>query len=119
MNFKIDENITSEAADALRAAGHDAMTVLEQGMTGAVDHDLAAVCVAESRAIITADLDFSDVRVFPSEGSPGFIVLRLPRQSRRAQLAAVARLLPMFGDLPLQGRLWIVDERRVRVRGGA
>ena len=34
MRFKLDENLPVEAAEFLRSAGHDARTVLEQGMGG-------------------------------------------------------------------------------------
>ena len=36
MKFKIDENLPTEAADLLRSAGHDAVTVGEQRLGGAV-----------------------------------------------------------------------------------
>ena len=35
MRFKIDENLTVEAAESLRQAGHDATTVPQQGLSGA------------------------------------------------------------------------------------
>ena len=34
MRFKIDENLPVEAAELLRQAGHDAVTVLEQHLGG-------------------------------------------------------------------------------------
>jgi hypothetical protein len=34
MKFKIDENLPIEVAVALREAGHDAMSVVEQGSAG-------------------------------------------------------------------------------------
>ena len=37
MKLKIDENLLAEIADDLRALGHDAMTAVEQGMTGVDD----------------------------------------------------------------------------------
>lgn len=34
VQFKLDENLPDEAADLLRAAGHDALTVLDQHLGG-------------------------------------------------------------------------------------
>jgi len=34
MQFKIDENLPIEAADALRASGHDALTIHDQHLVG-------------------------------------------------------------------------------------
>jgi predicted nuclease of predicted toxin-antitoxin system len=62
MKFKVDENLPVETAAALRAAGHDAMTVLEQGLGGRLDASIAEICKCEGRALVTLDLDFSNVQ---------------------------------------------------------
>ena len=38
MRFKLDENLPVEFASLLRRSGHDAVTVLDQGLGGARDH---------------------------------------------------------------------------------
>ena len=40
MRFKLDENLPVEFASLFRRSGHDAVTVLDQGLGGARDHDL-------------------------------------------------------------------------------
>ena len=70
LKFKVDENLPSEAADVLRAAGHDALTVLEQQLGGEADARVSAVCLAEGRAIVTLDLDFSNIRSYPPRNLP-------------------------------------------------
>jgi hypothetical protein len=42
----------------------------------------------------------------------------LTDQSRRSVLRVLKRLISLFETEPLAGRLWIVDEARVRIRGG-
>ena len=37
MKLKVDENLPAEIEDDLRALGYDAMTVIEQGMSGVDD----------------------------------------------------------------------------------
>jgi hypothetical protein len=44
-------------------------------------------------------------------------VLRLTRQDKLYVLAVVQRLLPLLRTQPLAGKLWIVDEINVRIRG--
>ena len=117
MRFKIDENLHSDVADFLRQHKHDTMTVCEQGLQGHGDADVADVCRQEARAIITMDLDFSDVRIYPPQDYAGIIVLRLVDQSRPAVLTVLQRILALFGTEPLAGHLWIVDENQVRFRG--
>jgi predicted nuclease of predicted toxin-antitoxin system len=115
-SFKIDENLPVEAADLLRSAGHDAMTVLEQRLSGEPDPRISAVCMAEGRAIVTLDLDFSDIRNYPPSEYAGLIVLRLVSQDLPSVLKVLTRLLPLFEQEPVVGKLWIVDESRIRIR---
>jgi predicted nuclease of predicted toxin-antitoxin system len=116
MQFKIDENLHCDAGDLLRQHGHDALTVFEQGLRGESDTAIANICRQESRAIITLDLDFSNIRVYPPTDYEGIIVLRLNDQSRASMLRVLGRIVRLFDTEPLAGRLWIVDEHRVRIR---
>ena len=61
MLFKVDENLHADAAELLRLAGHDAVTVLDQGLRGHADGEIADVCRIEQRAIVTLDLDCSTI----------------------------------------------------------
>lgn len=77
MKFKIDQNLPIEAADLLTAAGHDAVTVYQQSLSGAPDERIVEVCNDEHRILVTADLDLSDIRRYPpSQRSPPPLVLR-------------------------------------------
>ena len=118
MKFKLDQNLAIECATVLAEAGHDAMTVYEQQLTGAPDEKIVAVCRQEERVLITADLDLSDVRRYPPGQSAGFIVLRLREQNQLNQMALLRRILPLLQTEPVAGHLWIVDVNKVRVRKG-
>ena len=50
--------------ELVRAAGHDVMTVKDQGLAGTADESLFQVCAAEARALITLDHDFG-TRLLP------------------------------------------------------
>ena len=67
MRFKLDENLPVELADLFRAAGHDAITALDQNLKGVQDSDLASVCRREGRTIVT--LDIKAFALAPSETS--------------------------------------------------
>ncbi len=117
MRFKLDENLPVEAAAVLRAAGYDAATVAEQGLSGEPDPAIAAVCRVEARVLVTLDTDFADLRTYPPEDQAGLIVLRLQQQDRPHVVQVIRRLLPLLVTEPLGGHLWIVDENRIRIRG--
>ena len=117
MRFKLDENLPVELADLLRRAGHDVATVLDQGLGGARDPELASVCNEEERVLVTFDTDFADIRTYPPHASPGIVVLRLENQTRAHVLAIGVRLVSALSDSLAGGQLWIVEESRIRVRG--
>jgi predicted nuclease of predicted toxin-antitoxin system len=117
MLFKIDENLHPDAAAAFRSRGHDARTVRDQGMRGCPDSGLASACRAEGRGIVTLDLDFADVRLYPPKDYAGLIVLRLRDESRSHVLDVLGRLLDVLDVESPVGRLWIVEENRVRIHG--
>jgi predicted nuclease of predicted toxin-antitoxin system len=117
MRFKIDENLPIETAHLLQRAGHDAMTVADQQMSGQVDSNIARVCQTEHRVLITLDIDFADIRTYPPSNYPGLIVLRLDRQDKPHVLDVIRRLIASFENEPLDQRLWIVEEARIRIRG--
>jgi len=116
MRFKIDENLPIEIADALQQAGHNAETVFSEQLTGDDDENIAAVCRKEGRAIVTLDLGFADIRAYPPKDYAGLIVFRLRRQDKPFVLGIVTKLLAALNQQDPTGKLWIVEEKRIRVR---
>lgn len=116
MQFKIDENLPVEAADILRRAGYDALTVFDQGLSGEDDPRIAVICREERRIIISLDLGFADIRNYPPKDYAGIVVMRLKRQDKHSVLAMLERLVELLPDMTPERRLWIVEEERVRVR---
>jgi len=82
VRFKVDENLPVEVAEILRTAGHDAATVNDEAVGGASDPDLASLVRRESRALITLDTGFADIRSYPPKEYKGLVVLRLARRTR-------------------------------------
>lgn len=82
MKFKIDENLPQEFAQLLGRAGHDAESVLDEGLVGDPDSRIIEVCRNEDRCLITLDLDFSDMRTYPPVNLKGLVVLRLRSQDK-------------------------------------
>ena len=116
MRFKLDENLPVDLAALFREAGHDAVTVGDQKLGGTTDSELATVCKSEGRILVTFDTDFADIRTYPPDAYPGLIVFRLNDQARDHVLEIGARLLKVLQGATVNGRLWIVEELRVRVR---
>ena len=115
VRLKLDENIGSRGIEALRAAGHDVATVWEQGLGSGPDPEVIAACSAETRCIVTLDLDFSNPLRFLPEENYGIAVLRLP--SRVSSEKLMTGLRTLIGGLEtgeIVGKLWIVQAGAIR-----
>jgi len=112
VRLKLDENVHRRVARELRAAGHDVATVHEQSLAGRPDADIAATVRAERRCLVTFDLDFADTRRYPPQNFAGLVVLRLRHRTVPRQIERVTHLVSSGADLA--GRLWIVQDDRVR-----
>lgn len=118
MKFKTDENLPVEVVQILVRHGHDALSVIDQSLAGYPDLGVAQVCRTEQRALVTLDLDFADVRVYPPDQYAGLIVLRPRSQTVPAIERLAEQMIRYLASETLDGHLWIVEEQRLRVRGG-
>jgi predicted nuclease of predicted toxin-antitoxin system len=116
MKFKIDENLPVDAAILLSEAGHDAHTVLQEGLGGVGDQELAALCKREGRTLVTLDQGFADIRLYPPNQFPGLIVFKLHSQNKFSVVSQLQRLAGLLEKESPNGQLWIVELSRVRVR---
>ena len=74
------------------------------------------MCRSEDYALVTLDTDFADVQSYPPDEYSGIIVLRLRQQDKTHVLGMALRVTQMLSSQPLVGRLWIVEEERIRIR---
>ena len=116
MKFKVDENLPLECATYLRDAGYDAETAGSEKLSGANDAQLFERCQAESRVLITLDLDFANVYTYPPGSSAGIVVLRPRVQDTQTVHSLLKRLIPVMAKKTPQRQLWIVEPDRIRYR---
>jgi len=118
LKFKIDENLPTEGAELLRRAGFEADTVCEEQVSGSPDSVLFEFCRSDARILVTLDLDFADLRLYPPGSHPGIIVVRSKQQDKASLVSLVERLVSVLKDRPVAGQLWIVEPDRIRFRDG-
>lgn len=116
MKVKLDENISAVAKDLLAEFGYDADTVADEGMAGVSDPHLFKTCQVEQRLLITFDIGFGDVRVYPPAQHAGIVLLRLSDQQPQATLDVLRRVLLSQDLAQLDRSLCVVTEDRVRIR---
>jgi predicted nuclease of predicted toxin-antitoxin system len=115
VKFKLDENLSPSLATILTTAGHDAHSIVEQNLGGASDAAVLTRCTAESRALITCDLDFANIHAYPPGRHAGIVVLRLGTQAQDTVAAALARVVALVATERLAGCLWIAEDSRIRI----
>lgn len=115
MRLKLDENIDARLAVPLRQAGHETMTVLDQGLHAIDDPILYQHCTSEGRILVTLDLDFSNVLRYPPEQTPGLVVLRGPDDLFPTVRILIQTLLSGLSKDTPSGHLWIVEPSRIRI----
>lgn len=116
MRAKLDENLGIRTIELIREAGHEVQTVVGEGLGGASDADLIRVSGVEGRVLITLDLDFANVLRFPPTLYAGIVVLRVPHPIQLAAIHDRARVLLQAAEREEEptGRLWIVEQDRIR-----
>lgn len=116
MKIKIDENLPTSVADILANAGHDAVTVYEQSLQGAKDSRIFGVVTRENRVLLTLDVGFADIRTYPPAEHSGIVVFRLQKQDRLHIEGVVRAIAEELIKEEVGGKLWIVEEDRIRIR---
>ncbi|MBX9736602.1 MAG: DUF5615 family PIN-like protein [Phycisphaerales bacterium] len=114
MMFLIDQPVSPSLAAWLRSAeggGH----VRERGMSSATDVDIFALAVAESRVIITADLDFARITALSGLEGPGLVLFRAGNVSDAQMLDLLRRVMMEVSTEQLARSVVVVDERSIRV----
>lgn len=113
--FKLDDNLPRAAASLLEQFDFDVETVLSQHLGGSQDQSLAEIVKRENRVLVTLDTDFADVLSYPPQSFSGIVILRLRRQDVVSVKNAIRSMVDALGNEPLQRRLWIVEEQRIRI----
>jgi predicted nuclease of predicted toxin-antitoxin system len=113
----LDQYLSPQLADELRARGHDTLHERSLGMSTASDQATMDLAAAETRAVVSADTDFGELLARTHAGGPSVVLLRRQDHRRAAQEAELLALnLPVVADDLEAGAVVVLDEDRIRVR---
>ena len=100
----------------LNSHGHDATHLRDEGLQRMPNGDIFDKAIAESRVIVTFDLDFGEIVALSKARKTGVILFRL-RNTRTSFV--IQRLSEVIAECPealARGAVVIVEEARHRVR---
>lgn len=84
MRFLADMSVSLTTVKALWGANHDAMHLHAEGLNCLPDSEISAKAVAETRVVLTFDLDFGDILAITRSQAPSVIIFRLRNQTPAA-----------------------------------
>jgi predicted nuclease of predicted toxin-antitoxin system len=117
VNFLIDNALSPRVAAALRAAGHDAVHVVDYRMHAATDEAVFERAVLESRVVVSADTDFGALLSLRETTSPSVILFRGASPKRADdQVGVILKGLPSIDTALRRGAIVVLEGHRLRLR---
>jgi predicted nuclease of predicted toxin-antitoxin system len=115
MRFLADESCDFRVVRALRAAGHDVVSIIEAA-PGAEDARVIDLAAREQRILIAEDQDFGQLVYATGRPTAGVILLRFVATARVGLPALVVDMAARHGD-KLAGRFVVIQPGRIRFGG--
>ena len=115
--IKLDENFPPGFLPIFQNELIDASSVYLQNISGADDNLVYKVCQEEDRTLVTFDLDFANIIRYPADDTAGIIVCRIRKKINLEYIRELCMtLVKVISENELTGRLFIVEEHKVRIR---
>lgn len=116
LKFLTDENIFPSTLQILRSYNLDVMDIKELGLTGISDREIIDLAKREGRILVSLDLHFANIFLFPPAECPGIIVIRIKPAVPAKVDRAVEDFLQRMEPQKIQNALVIIGEDKFRIR---
>ena len=116
MRFLADMGISQRVVTWLRAQGHDAIHLRDEGLQTLADSVIFIKAVRESRIILTWDLDFTEILALSKTGIVSAVVFRLMNARSAHVITRLERVLCESAQDLDEGAIISVEEGRHRIR---
>ena len=117
MKFLVDENLPFSTIALLKEIGFEAEHVCDVGLRGASDKQIAEYAKQQKAILITRDLEFGSLLLYPKSSHYGLIVLRVPCFFKTEQIKWLLKsFLMRVRPMQLPHTLTVVEAGRYRMR---
>jgi predicted nuclease of predicted toxin-antitoxin system len=115
----VDEDLPRSLVPALRAAGHLATDVRDEGLRGQPDALVFQFAQKRAFVILTGDIEFGNELVYPPAAHRGVVLARFPNDLPAALLVRqIVASLTVLAEENLDGAIVVIEPGRLRVRRG-
>ena len=116
MRFIADMCMDVRVASWLNSQGHDATHLRDEGLQRLPNGGVFEKAIAESRVVVTFDLDFGEIVAFSKGRKTGVILFRLRNTRTSFVIQRLSEVISECADALMRGAIVIVEEARHRVR---
>jgi predicted nuclease of predicted toxin-antitoxin system len=116
MRFLADAGISPRTVEFLRRRGHEAVHVREVGLQRASDREIVDRALADSRIVLTFDLDFGEILALGILNGPSVVIFRLTDQRADGVNERLEAVLVEQANALASGALILVEDARYRMR---
>lgn len=116
MALLLDHCVQEPIYNKIKSWGYEVSRVRDHIDPRADDLDVLALAQALDAALLTVDMDFSDIRHFPPETYAGIIVFRYQAQNESAVMDVLQVALEDLYRDELRGSLVVVTHLNYRIR---
>jgi predicted nuclease of predicted toxin-antitoxin system len=116
MRFLVDVCVDIRVREWLREQGHDANHLRDEGLQKLPNGQIFVKAEAESRFIVTLDLDFGEILALAGDRIVSTIVFRVRDTRATALIARLTSVLPAVAADLMRGAIEIIEPARFRVR---
>lgn len=116
MRFLGDMGVSQRIIGRLRAIGHDATHLRDEGLHRMPNGEIFRKAAAEKRVVLAFDLDFGQIATQCTTHRASVILFRLVDTTNDHVLARLEAALKLAGDALDRGAIVVVEEARIRVR---
>lgn len=116
VKFVADECVGLPTIALLRKLGYSIVTAEEANLRGKSDFEILKWAIKEERILITEDIDFGSILLYPPKLHHGIILLRFRHRLEEEIHAILSKLLKELKPTNFKETLIIVDADKYRIR---
>ena len=116
LKFVADECVGLPTITLLRNLRYSIITAVEANLRSKSDFEILKWAIKEERILITEDIDFANILLYPPKMHHGVIVLRFRHRLENEIHTTLTKLLKELKPVEFKESLIIVDADKYRIR---